>query len=94
MSQDNIFEKYKVTMIDFGFASKYVDDKTNEHICKERVEISRGNMEFASINQMKFYSTSRRDVLISLFYLMVYMFKGGEIPSVAINPDQDLSKAY
>ena len=37
-------------------------------------------MEFASLNQMKFYSTSRRDDLISLFYLMIYMLKGGKMP--------------
>ena len=40
----------------------------------------RGNMEFTSPNQMKFYTTSRRDDLISLFYLMIFMFKRGEMP--------------
>ena len=40
----------------------------------------RGNMEFASPNQMKFYTTSRRDDLISLFYLMIYMLKRGQMP--------------
>ena len=37
-------------------------------------------MELGSLNQMKFHTTSRRDDLISLFYLLIFMLKGGEMP--------------
>ena len=39
-----------------------------------------GNFEFASVNQLKGHTTSRRDDLISLSYLLVYFFKRGKIP--------------
>ena len=47
---------------------------------KEQLDIFRGNIDFASLNQMKFHSTSRRDDLIQLFYLLVYMLKRGYMP--------------
>lgn len=43
----------------------------------------RGNLEMASLNQLKFYTTSRRDDLISLFYLLVYMLKEGNLPGIS-----------
>ena len=79
-SNENFFKTLKVHLIDFGFATTYLDTKTHDHLEKKRLDLFRGNMEFSSINQMKFHSTSRRDDLISLFYLIVYMLKGGIIP--------------
>ena len=67
-------------MIDLGFATRYIDSATQEHISKERVETFRGNIDFASFNQMKFHTTSRRDDLIQLFYLLVFMLKRGKMP--------------
>ena len=79
-TKDNIFEKFKINLIDFGFATEYIDKDTGKHLTKKLEEVFRGNKEFASINQMKFYTTSRRDDLISLFYLMIYMLKRGKMP--------------
>ena len=79
-SEENFFEKHKINIIDFGYATPYLNSETNEHFEKKRLDTFRGNMEFSSLNQMKFYSTSRRDDLISLFYLMVYLLKRGIIP--------------
>ena len=79
-SEENFFEKHKINIIDFGYATPYLNSETNEHLEKKRLDTFRGNMEFSSLNQMKFYSTSRRDDLISLFYLMVYLLKQGRIP--------------
>lgn len=39
-------------------------------------------MLFASTNQMQFYSTSRRDDIISLAYLLVYLLRDFELPGV------------
>ena len=79
-SKDDFFESIQINIIDFGNATSYIDDKTKEHIEKGRLETFRGNMELGSLNQMKFHTTSRRDDLISLFYLLIFMLKGGQMP--------------
>ena len=49
-SNENIFQNRSVNLIDFGFATRYVDKKTKEHLDKEEVNVFRGNMVFASLN--------------------------------------------
>ena len=36
-SQENIFEKNKVTLIDFGFATTYIDEESQQHIKKKHL---------------------------------------------------------
>lgn len=68
--------------MDFGFADTYINQKTGEHIKeKEDVDTFQGNMMFASIDQMDFYKTSRRDDIISLFYLIVNLLNNGKFVS-------------
>ena len=62
-----------------GFATQYLEAGTNKHIDKTYVDVYHGNLYFSSIHQLKFHTTSRRDDLISLFYMMVYLFKNGTI---------------
>ena len=50
LNSGNIFLDNEVAVIDFGFATSYIDDKTKEHIKKGRLQTFRGNMEFASLN--------------------------------------------
>ena len=38
---------------------------------------------------MKFHCTSRRDDIISLFYMLVYMLKKGEMPGYSVVYDED-----
>ena len=59
-----------VTMIDFGFAKKFIDID-NKHISKGYVENFQGNILFASADQMRFHSTSRKDDLLSTAYLLL-----------------------
>lgn len=60
--------------MDFGFADKFVSDHTGKHIEeKEALDMFQGNLMFASLDQMNFYKTSRRDDLLSLFYLIVHL---------------------
>lgn len=61
---------------------------------KHRLQIFRGNMEFASLNQMSFQSTSRRDDFISLFYLLVYILKKGQVPNYTINYDGNKNSEF
>jgi hypothetical protein len=40
-------------------------------------------MIFATSNQFEFKVSSRRDDLISMSYLMIFLFKGGSVPFIA-----------
>lgn len=93
-TDENIFESHSVNIIDFGFATRFLDKKTKAHLDKDEIDVFRGNMVFASLNQLKFYTTSRRDDLISLFYLLVFMFKGGEMPGFDIHDKKNKSKQF
>ena len=62
-----------VYLIDYGFSAKFLKENKIDHIDEnEMVDTFQGNMIFSSLNQMKFKKTSRRDDLISLFYMMIY----------------------
>lgn len=78
-TDEDIFEKLHVNIIDFGFVTPFLIKGTQKHIKKHSVDVYRGNFYFSSINQLKFHSTSRRDDLISLFYLIVYLFSFGRV---------------
>lgn len=93
-TEENIFDKNNINIIDFGFVCPYVDQDTQEHLEKTQLDIFRGNMVFSSINQLKFHSTSRRDDLISLFYLLVYLFKRGNLPGTTVPADTDVNDEF
>ena len=40
--EDNFFETLKINMIDFGFATKYVDEETHEHVEKKLLKYTLG----------------------------------------------------
>lgn len=64
----------EVYLIDFGFAKKFLKKDGKNHIEESKtVEVFTGNIHFASERQMNFFATSRRDDLVSLFYLLIYM---------------------
>ena len=64
----------QIKLIDFGLATAYIDVK-NKHI-KQEVADYVGNLAFCSNNAMNYMSLSRRDDLISLCYLLVYILQG------------------
>lgn len=76
-TKEDIFDKYELSIVDFGFATPFVDKNGNDHIEKTNVNAFRGNLVFSSLHQLKFKTTSRRDDMISLFYLLVYLLKNG-----------------
>jgi len=73
---------HQIRLIDFGFAERY-RDKDGNHIEELDVQVFRSNMIFASPNQMNFLTTSRRDDLKSLCYLLVYLFKNTDVEYIA-----------
>ena len=48
----------------------------------------KGNIAFASVNAMNCFTTSRKDDLISLIYLIVYMIDGN-LPFLPNSPSRD-----
>jgi serine/threonine protein kinase len=73
---------HEVRLVDFGFAERF-RDKDGNHIKEVDVQVFRSNMIFASPNQLEFKTTSRRDDLKSLCYLLVYLFKSTNVPFIA-----------
>jgi len=80
--EGNCFENCSINLVDFGFATRYIDPVTGRHIEKQEVEIFRGNMIFASINQLDFKMTSRRDDLVSLCYFFIFLLNNGKLPGI------------
>ena len=64
-----------IRLIDFGLCTGYLNSK-GQHIKEVNKTPFSGNMILGSVNGMNFKSVSRRDDLISLTYLMVYMLTG------------------
>ena len=64
-----------VKLIDFGMAKKYLD-KFENHVKCEDLPFFEGNKVFASHNALSLKTTSRKDDLISLSYLIIYLIDG------------------
>lgn len=62
----------KCRLIDFGLVSRYLDADGN-HISNNVPSKFKGSMLFASPNAFRFVETSRRDDLISLIYVMLFL---------------------
>ena len=66
-------------LIDFGLAKRYRNPKTHEHVVyKEGKKLSL-NLKFSSINTHSGIEYTRRDDLISVAYLLIYLLRG-ELP--------------
>jgi serine/threonine protein kinase len=69
--------KSPITLIDFGLSTPFEGmDKT--HLPMSSCHF-KGNIAFSSANALRSRTTSRRDDLISLVYLMLYMHRGSLI---------------
>lgn len=68
-----------IVLIDYGYASKYNDPDGN-HFENEELDTFRGNLFFASLNQLNFESPCRKNDLLSLCYFMLYMLNGLKMP--------------
>ena len=79
-------------MVDFGFATTYINEETGEHLPPTKTHLFRGNLFFSSLNQLKFYKTSRKDDIHSLFFLTVFLLNGGRIPNFNWKQIRNLSK--
>ena len=78
-----------INLVDFGFVSKYL--KGGKHIAVKDLNHFRGNIMYSSVHQMDFKTTSRRDDMIALLYLTVYLLNGSLPWSSIQNDNQDPS---
>ena len=68
-----------IYLIDYGLSKKYRSSIKGKHIMFIKKDRFRGTLNFSSINSMECYESSRRDDLISIGYMLIYLIKG-ELP--------------
>jgi len=67
----------KVTLIDFGFADKYIKDGLRVDSA-DKLANFQGNILFSSHDQMNFFKTSPKDDIISVFYMLIFLLSGNQ----------------
>ena len=70
------YTRHRIRIIDFGLVKPWRDPATQEHVKKKRERFFQGNMIFASKNAFNLFTQSRRDDLMSLCYLLIYLVDG------------------
>ena len=70
----------QVKLIDYGFASPFLNEDKSHISEGSELNQFKGNMLFASARQLAFMQTSRKDDLISVCYLMIYLLNGQRFP--------------
>ena len=68
-----------VHYVDFGISKSYINPDTGYHVKKDHCMIFKGTIRYASRNALSGISSSRRDDLESLAYVMMFLMKG-ELP--------------
>ena len=64
-----------IYIIDFGLCKKYRSSKTGKHILPKLTKKFSGTIKYASPNAIRGKEISRRDDLISLGYMLIYLLK-------------------
>ena len=64
-----------IYVVDFGLCKKYRSSKTGKHILPKDTGKFNGTLIYASPNVVKGKESSRRDDLISLGYMLIYLLK-------------------
>ena len=70
------YTQHRIRIIDFGLVKRWMDKSNNGHCKKKRERYFQGNMIFASKNAFNLFTQSRRDDLMSLCYLLLYLVDG------------------
>ena len=64
-----------IYIVDFGLCKKYRSSKTGKHILPKLTGKFTGTLKYSSHNVTKGKESSRRDDLISLGYMLIYLYK-------------------
>ena len=65
----------KPILIDFEFFTDHTNVKPGE-----KVSMFHGNFQYGSLNELEFNKTTRKDDMISLFYVLVFSLRDFTIP--------------
>ena len=65
-----------IYIIDFGLCKKYRSSKTGKHILPRNTGIINGTIKYSSVYVLSAKESSRRDDLIALGYMLIYLYKG------------------
>lgn len=71
----NSAEKDSIYIIDYGLSKRYIN-KNNKHFEFFKTGNFVGTLEFTSRTSLNFDRKSRRDDVESIFYILIYLFKG------------------
>ena len=64
-----------IYIVDFGLCKKFRSSKTGKHLLPKLTGRFNGTLKYASPNVIKGKESSRRDDLISLGYMLIYLYK-------------------
>jgi serine/threonine protein kinase len=82
-----------IYIIDFGLCKRYRSSKTGKHILPKNIGTITGALKYISTNVLKGNQSSRRDDLISLGYMLIYLLKK-ELPwELSLKTVNDLNTA-
>ena len=84
-TEADIFKSIDISLVQRDFVTPYLNLNTREHIPNSKVDIFHGNIVFSSLHQLQFQTTSRRDDIISLCYLIIYLLQDGVMPGIPCN---------
>lgn len=65
-----------VHLIDFGISERYINEETGEHVKMVKDGSFSGTIKYASVHALSGVTSSRRDDLESVIYVMMYLWKG------------------
>ena len=60
----------------------------------DNVPVFKGNMAFASLNQLEFKTPSRRDDMISLCYLLSFLLNNGKFKGIVFDAKLNHKEAF
>ena len=77
-------ESKQLNLIDFTFATPYIDFKTRKHLpgCIVRPERFPTDIKFSAFNQLHKARTSRKDDMMSLCYMLIYLMNQCRMPGL------------
>jgi serine/threonine protein kinase len=85
LKPDNILigkgkKEHTIYLIDFGLSKRWQCPRTGKHILKKAKKGIIGTAEFLSLNGCAGGEQSRKDDLIALGYILVWLLRKGQLP--------------
>ena len=75
-----MLSKSKAILIDFGLCDRFINSEGAHTDQDQEVKEFSGNIIFATVRQLEFKKSSRKDDLMSLGYLLIYLLNNNQMP--------------